>query len=433
MNDWELVSAYVHGDEHVFESLVQKYFPMVYSAAVRQVNDRGLAEEIAQSVFILFSRKAAKLSSDVLLSGWFLRTTRFVARDALKQMSRRQKRELHAAELAALTRDDEPGWAALTPLVDEALLALSGQEQACVVSRFILGRSFREIGDEFRITEDTAQKRVSRSLDKMRNFLERRGLKIGATSIAGLLSVDISHAAEPALIQTALSAVKAAANGNAAAGGSAAMADAAGHALLWRSLAKLLLSMMAGAVLVGGGGFILWTQLEPAVPARPPFQLTDTRIDALGSAWSRAAVMAAGLVRGYPQGPPPAGDPRAVVYQRDVTLLNQESNRILAELATVLAGRPDPIQWRMLAELLTVELRENVGLTRRQQAAVFAFLQDEIEVAAAGQGGIAQLQRDKATVGPRIRPWLSRHQQERFDYVYGEDCRGLFALLTHIQ
>ncbi|HKX62530.1 MAG TPA: sigma-70 family RNA polymerase sigma factor [Verrucomicrobiae bacterium] len=432
MNDWELVSAYVHGDEHAFESLVQKYFPMVYSAAVRQVNDRGLAEEIAQSVFILFSRKGAKLSSDVLLSGWFLRTTRFVARDALKQMNRRQKREQQAAALAALTRDDEPGWAALT-VVDEALLALSGQEQACVVSRFILGRSFREIGDEFRITEDTAQKRVSRSLDKMRNFLERRGLKLGATSIASLLSVDLSGGAEPALIETALSAVKAAANGNAAAGGSAALADAAAHALLWRSLAKLLLSMMAGAVLVGGGGFVLLTQLEPAVPARPPFQLTDTRIEALGSAWSRAAVMAARLVRGYPQGPPPAGDSRAVVYQRDFTFLNQESNRILAELATVLAGRPDPIQWRMLAELLTVELRENVGLTRRQQAAVFAFLQQEIRLAAVGQGGIAQLQRDRATVGPKIRPWLSGHQQEQFDYVYGEDCRGLFALLTFIQ
>src|SRR4030095_5972181 len=141
---------------------------MVYSAAIRQVNDRSLAEEIAQSVFILFARKTRRLSPKVLLTGWFLRTTRFVARDALKQMNRRQKREQRAAEWSALTQDDDPAWAALTPLVDEALLALSGQEQACVVSRYILGRSFREIGEQFRITEDTAQKRVSRSLDKMR-------------------------------------------------------------------------------------------------------------------------------------------------------------------------------------------------------------------------------------------------------------------------
>ena len=433
MNDWQLVSAFVKGDERAFESLVKKFFPMVYSAAVRQVNDRGLAEEIAQSVFILFSRKAAKLSPNVLLTGWFLRTTRFVARDALKQMNRRQKREQLAAECAAVSQEEDVGWKDLAPWVDEALLALSGQEQACVVSRFVLGCSFREIGEQLRITEDTAQKRVSRSLEKMRHFLERRGLKIAATSIAGLLSVDLSHAAGPALVQSTVSVVKAAASGQGAAGSSALLADSAARALAWRAVTKLILSVTAGLVVFGSAGFVAWTRLEPAVPANAPFQLTDNRIEALGSSWSRMAVAVARLIRSFPGGPPTANTPRAAIYQREVAFIDQESNRILAQLSTVIANQTAPGQFTTLAEILTVELRENLGLSRRQEAAVFALLQEQFAAAVSDQTKIANLQRNRALLGAKIKTWLSRHQQQRLEYIYGNDYRGLFALMLHLQ
>jgi RNA polymerase sigma factor (sigma-70 family) len=433
MNDWQLVSAYVQGDEHAFESLLKKYFPMVYSAALRQVNDRNLAEEIAQSVFILFARKAARLSPRVLLTGWFLRTTRFVARDARKQMNRRQKREQRAAEWAALDKEGDPAWQVLAPWVDEALLALSVQEQACVVSRFILGRSFRDIGQELRIPEDTAQKRVSRSLDKMRLFLQRRGLRIAATSIAGLLSVDLSRAAGPYLIEAALGAIKAASAGKSALGGSAALADAVGRALAWRAAAKLGLSITAGIILLGAGGFAGWARWEPPVPANAPFQLTDARIDALGVAWSRVTVNVARLIYSFPQGPPQAGNPRALIYQREVGVIEQESNRILAELTAVLANRSRPIQYTMLAEMITVELRENLGLSRRQQAAVFGLLKNQLAPAVEGQGGAASTLRNRLALAATIRSWLSPRQRQRFEYVYGTDYRGLFALLLHVE
>src|ERR1051325_7315281 len=213
MSDWQLVSAYVQGDEEAFANLVRQYFPMVNSAAIRQVSDWHLAEEIAQSVFILFARKAGRLSVDVRLTGWFLRTTRFVARDALKQINRRLKREQQAAEIAAMAHEEDPSWSALAPLVDEALLVLLPGEQQCVTARFIEGYSFREIGERQHITEDAAQKRVSRSLEKMRVFLERRGLKVGATSMAGLLSVNLARSAEPQMVEMAVRTLQASLRG----------------------------------------------------------------------------------------------------------------------------------------------------------------------------------------------------------------------------
>src|SRR5215813_12901037 len=58
LDDHQLLKAYVEGDEQAFETLVEKYFRMVYTVAARQTGDSHLAEEIAQSVFLILSRKA---------------------------------------------------------------------------------------------------------------------------------------------------------------------------------------------------------------------------------------------------------------------------------------------------------------------------------------------------------------------------------------
>src|SRR5438045_8684352 len=93
MNDYQLLCAYVQGDEQAFTTLVEKYFRMVYTVAARRTGDSHLAEEIAQSVFLIFSRKAHGLSSKSSIPGWLLQTTQFVCRDAIKMRIRRDQNE----------------------------------------------------------------------------------------------------------------------------------------------------------------------------------------------------------------------------------------------------------------------------------------------------------------------------------------------------
>src|SRR5262245_61371918 len=93
MNDHQLLEAYFQGDEQAFETLVRKYFRMVYIVAARQTSDSHLAEEIAQSVFIILSRKGRGLSSRISIPGWLLRTTRFVCWDAIKMRRRRDQND----------------------------------------------------------------------------------------------------------------------------------------------------------------------------------------------------------------------------------------------------------------------------------------------------------------------------------------------------
>src|ERR1017187_4575799 len=96
-DDMALVREYAASQsEQAFTTLVSRHVNLVHAAALRQVRDPHLAEEITQAVFIILARKAGSLSYRTTLSGWLYRTAHFVAADALKIQRRRQRREQEA-------------------------------------------------------------------------------------------------------------------------------------------------------------------------------------------------------------------------------------------------------------------------------------------------------------------------------------------------
>lgn len=207
MNDWELLQDWAgHRSDAAFAELVRRYLDLVYAAARRQVADPELARDVSQAVFLALAQKAGSLSRQVILGGWLLRTTRFVATRAQRAEQRRQHRETAAALMDSLTSDSPATpdqWTEVEPQLDAALAALSTGDRDLVALRYFERKSMAEVGTRLGIGEDTAKKRVSRALERLRRQFTKCGMILTVSGLAVLLTQLPTNAA-PAGLATAI-------------------------------------------------------------------------------------------------------------------------------------------------------------------------------------------------------------------------------------
>jgi RNA polymerase sigma factor (sigma-70 family) len=206
-DDQQLLEHFIeHRSEAAFGELVERYVNLVYSTALRRTNfDTHLAQDVAQLVFTDLARKAPSLSRNIVLAGWLHRATRYAAAQLMRSDRRRRMREQEAAAMTALESETNTDWPALRAELDEALDKLGATDRDAILLRFFEQRSLAEVGSALGTNEDTARKRVSRALEKLRGTLARKGL----TTTAATLSATIStHAVQiaPAGLATALTA-----------------------------------------------------------------------------------------------------------------------------------------------------------------------------------------------------------------------------------
>lgn len=264
-SDAELLAEYAaRQSEAAFARLVERHVALVHSAALRQVGDPHLAQEVTQAVFIILARKAGRLGGKTVLAGWLCRTAHLVARDALKLERRRQQRE-HTAYLESAMHqpdaDTQAAWQQLAPLLDEAVAKLSDADRAALVLRYYEQRPLDEVGAALGVGADAAQKRVSRALEKLRKLFAKRGVKSTAALIASAIAANAVQAAP-----VGLAAAVVAAKGATASASLALIVKCALKTLGWLQMKNFA---VAGLVLVTATVAVVVANLPQPSPALP--------------------------------------------------------------------------------------------------------------------------------------------------------------------
>jgi len=204
LTDQQLLRDYTRRrSEAAFTELVRRHVDFVYSAALRMVRDTHLAEDVSQGVFVALAHNARQLADRPVLSGWLHRTAQNLAANAVRSEVRRRAREQKAAAMNELTAaEPEAVWEHIAPHLDAALGELSEPDRDALLLRYFERKSAREMAQTLGVSDDAAQKRVSRAVERLREFFAKHGITVGASGLAVAISANAVQAAPVGLAAT---------------------------------------------------------------------------------------------------------------------------------------------------------------------------------------------------------------------------------------
>ena len=243
-----LLKAYVERrHEAAFNELVHRHVDLVYSAAIRMVRDPQLAEDVTQGAFIALARQASELVERATLAGWLHRTAQNIAAQTVRTIERRRAREQEAFAMSEqISTLPDVWWEQIEPHLDAALGELSDADRDAVVLRYFHKKSAAEIATILGVSDDAAQKRVSRAVEKLREVFAKNKITIGAGSLGILISANAVQAAPAGLATKILAATS-------------GLTATAGITMIQKSLIAGL-----AAVVIGGGIYSFHLQKQIA-------------------------------------------------------------------------------------------------------------------------------------------------------------------------
>lgn len=178
--DADLVNALAAGDHDALAGLYDRYGGAVWSVARRVCNDRTLAEDVTQIVFVDLWRRPQRFDpSRGGLRPWLVAQAHARAVDTVRSESARQRRHEREAHLAPPPSPDVEATAHVAQLSHEVRRAvgrLAAEERDAIVLAYFGGHSYRETAALLGAPEGTIKSRIRRGLSGLRHVLEAEGI-----------------------------------------------------------------------------------------------------------------------------------------------------------------------------------------------------------------------------------------------------------------
>jgi len=170
-----LVEKARRGDPKAFATLVDRYQRVVYNLALRMVNDREEAKDIAQTVFIKVFQNLDSYDSRYRFFSWIYR---IALNESLNHRGRRRKHEELDPGLESNGRSPDE-CAALGEVgteIGNALLQLTADNRTVVIMRHFLDLNQSEMSQILEVPEKTVKSRLHTARRLLGEMLSRKGI-----------------------------------------------------------------------------------------------------------------------------------------------------------------------------------------------------------------------------------------------------------------
>ena len=138
-----------------------------------------------------------------MLPGWLHQTAQNIAAQTVRTDVRRRAREQEAAAMNdLLLSGQDANWEHIAPHLDAVIGELSEPDRDAVLLRYFKNQDLRTVGATLGISDDAAQKRVSRAVERLREFFAKRGVTVGASGLGVAISANAVQAAPVGLAIT---------------------------------------------------------------------------------------------------------------------------------------------------------------------------------------------------------------------------------------
>lgn len=183
-SDESLMAAIAAQDELAFAALYDRYADMVFSASLRVLLDRQLAEDATQDIFVrLWQRPETFVPARGRFVSWLMSVTRNRSVDELRSRGRRSRREAASmdggedpAAQVASARTDDPAHAAQVQeeqqTVRAALEGLPTEQRKALEMAYFGGLTQQEIAFALHEPLGTVKTRIRLGMQKLRSALE---------------------------------------------------------------------------------------------------------------------------------------------------------------------------------------------------------------------------------------------------------------------
>jgi RNA polymerase sigma-70 factor, ECF subfamily len=176
--DYGVLRKAQRGDERAFSIIVRAYQVPVYNYVLRLVgNDRSLAEDLTQEVFLRVYQGLPRFSLRSKFTTWLFQVTKNRVLDELRATERRPRSVMDIEDAPQLVALDAPfERIEAIDAVWRAVGSLSVDLKMALLLRDIVGLSYTEIADSLEVTLATVKWRIYKAREDVQVALAREGI-----------------------------------------------------------------------------------------------------------------------------------------------------------------------------------------------------------------------------------------------------------------